>query len=195
MSSQPGVEALAALRSLRDLHRQCATLLRTADEIADDLGWESWVGNQVLIQGSYSLQNPDQWQPDALFRHYHPKARRDLVLFVSLLLIPRERENLQHFSEPLLSTGWVRFAQPIQDQYLKPMWLARAAFWTPEARGAHYVPFGHPDRNLQTLLCRVAARPLWSVTDAEGLRAVLHGLAADLTAHDPPTNEPLEEST
>jgi hypothetical protein len=180
MSTESGIEALAALRSLRDLHRQCATLLRTADEVAAERGWEPWVANQVLIQPSYSLEKPEQWIPDVLFRYYRPAGRRDLALFLALLLLPRDAQHFESFREPLLSAGWVRFSSSVTDAYLKPLWLARAAFWTTDARDGQYVPFVVPPDSIDAPIRRVAALPLWSVTDTDALRRIIDGLADDV---------------
>jgi hypothetical protein len=178
MTPTDGARALDALKSFRELHRQCSRMLGTADDLAASRGWVGSSGNQALIQTTYAIDKPDQWTPDFLFRYYRVPGEPRLALFLSILLLPRDRAHEEHFDEPLLSVGWARFATEPQEPYVKETWMARAAFWTPEARNGTFATWGTSDEFAHRAPeRRVTSWPLWSIQNAEILGERFDALA------------------
>lgn len=109
-----GVDIHRAVSSIRQLHRQVALLLQSADQyLVDERGYAIMV-NACRDYGSANVDSPDEWMPNLVFRFYKPKpADASVVAFVSVILCPRAPEaHAVPYTEPIVSAGWVRFAEP-----------------------------------------------------------------------------------
>jgi hypothetical protein len=101
-------DIIAAVKQFRELYKQIALLLQTADEHMVSRGWEER-GSQC-VSGSNALKNPREWVPTLIFRMYNGRGnRKNVVAFVSVILsdIPYEADG--PVKEPLVSSGWFEY--------------------------------------------------------------------------------------
>lgn len=185
-----GPDLLDALLSVRRFHQQCRLLLGTVDaHLIHTHGLTKLAANQAAIETSYSLEHPDKWQPDVLFRWFHVPNAPAQAACVALHLMPRTQPEpgVEPFTEPLACAVILDFDQPIQA--FKPLWYARAALWMPGARDAWSrweAPPGTTGTGGQ-IRARLRAVPLARLHSTDDLVThVLDPLIAELGLIDPP---------
>ncbi len=89
---------------MRKLCAQIALLLRTANDMMKEKGWEC-VSN-ATADASYSLSKPRWWIPQYFCQYWTNKDNSGKLSFVSIILDNRDNESSIQIKEPLLMAGW-----------------------------------------------------------------------------------------
>ncbi len=101
--SDDGKNMTGMVRELRSLCERIALLLRTADALMRDEGWETISGN-AFGGLQYTLAKPRGWIPQDFFRIYKNNNLEHISPFVSTVL--DDWKNEDNLEEPLLTAGW-----------------------------------------------------------------------------------------
>lgn len=104
---------IAAVRSVRRLTRDVAKLLTTAREFLEDAGWKSRTTQAISV--STSLNNAENWIPQDAFWFSFNERFPNHLLVVSVVFDSVENPN--NLASPLVMAGYVRFAQPVRDNW------------------------------------------------------------------------------
>lgn len=160
---------IAAVRSVRRLTRDVAKLLTTAREFLEDAGWKSRTTQAISV--STSLNNAENWIPQDAFWFSFNERFPNHLLVVSVVFDSVENPN--NLASPLVMAGYVRFAQPVRDN-----WSFR---WSRLCEGAGSVADGQ-FRDIRTMpqmraaeieQAEIAVRPLTSMESSERLEALM----------------------
>jgi hypothetical protein len=98
-----GSNIVEALRSLRKLCAEIASLLSSADNLMSHNGWTPMVGN-VYGRLTYTLAEPKKWIQQDIFRLYRNPELKHLACFISVILDDTEKPD--SITEPLLTAGF-----------------------------------------------------------------------------------------
>ncbi len=190
--SSLGPDLHKSLLGVQAFFRQCSRLLQAADaHLLDEENWALAAGSQALVEVTYSLNQPQKWLPEVLFRWYRIPDRDDVVAWVSILLVARNPGPADpRFDQPLVTTGWVQQSAPLDKGSWGKLWRAKTVLWTHVARdGTWHDRTRGRDEGLEGDEVRVRCRalPLVAIDDADKLVTDLLGpLVADITAHAKP---------
>ncbi len=162
-----------ALVGVRELHRQVSRLLGSADAYLTEepRSLHKYVGSTALAYGTASLKQPHKWMPDIAFRYYTTPKADDIVIFVAVLMCPRSANNAPwKFTEPLVTSGWVRLNSPAPRKFSSYGWC-KMITWTDWPRTG--APLSHwvlpPGEESTSKEQRCLAVPLIEVTDTDVL--------------------------
>jgi hypothetical protein len=100
-----GQQILKGLRETRAFFEQVSLLIRTADDLLRDDGWDNLFGKKCADVTS-DLYRPKKWMPAEIFRFFiAPKEshHKDIILFVGVIF---DQEGAwQGFTEPWVTCG------------------------------------------------------------------------------------------
>jgi len=174
-----GERILEGLAEARKFLGQVSLLVQTVEDELASKGWAAYgYGNKAATLTGH-LRRPDEWMPRAVFRFFvrdeEDEGKRDLLLFIGVLLDPKER--YPGFKEPLLTCGVYVFMAGTREEpgYKGYEWDEH---WVEGPLQGDYAPDGkfyHEDdtSDLESYGLQytvLMAVPLISITSEDGLK-------------------------
>jgi len=95
--SEQGKIIIDSIRQVKNIYKQIADLLQTADALMSEAKWES-CGN-IAVYGSAAIYNPKQWLPSAPVRAYACNSKPAETKILTVLLDDEKNKN---FDDPLV---------------------------------------------------------------------------------------------
>jgi len=129
--SADGNNMVAAVRAIRTLFEDISKLLLTADALMRERGWESRASNTCMADLSKSIQSPQNWMPNVIFRYFRNKDAPEMLVAISVILDSHEQQA--RITEPLISGvvyEYTRGTEPAND------WRYEYAGWHTWIQGA-----------------------------------------------------------
>jgi hypothetical protein len=83
--SEDGEKILKFVKEIRKLCHNMSLLLMTVDEQMGSKDWEK-AGNTAIADSSASVDIPERWFPENIFRFYINTKYPNILVFVSILL-------------------------------------------------------------------------------------------------------------
>ena len=110
MTETNGRQILTGLAETRKFFEQVSMLIRTAEDILRDEGWEAVFGNKCADVTSH-LYHPKKWMPSEVYRFFvageDSEVDKDKVLFIGVLL--EDKDGWGGFQEPWVTCGLYQF--------------------------------------------------------------------------------------
>jgi len=108
--SETGKNIVLGFQELRKFCRQLSLLLRTADGLMAEAGWNPIPRSSVFGNASRAVEYPDWWLPGDFSRFYKHGAHKHLLAYVGAIVNdhPTDPGGVV-VSEPLLSAGWLDY--------------------------------------------------------------------------------------
>jgi hypothetical protein len=109
--SEDGENILKFVKEIRKLCNKISLLLVTIDEQMGSKGWEK-AGvknkNTAIADSSASVETPERWFPETIFRFYINTKYPNILVFVSILLDDIEywAKYPVEIKEPLITAGY-----------------------------------------------------------------------------------------
>jgi len=120
--SEDGKNIMAMIKQMGTLFDNVQKLLMTIDDKMNEKNWEA-LNNTVMSERSGSIQNPQKWLPDVLFRHYKNNDYKNLLVFISILLND-DQFGEYTISEPYLSIGFFDYVNEVDvPEYWHARWF------------------------------------------------------------------------
>ena len=115
-----GENILSAIRKIRELHRDVALLLRTADVAMNESHWVNAKSDSTALRDlSYSIDGSDKWMPREIFRYYRRDEETPYLASIAVLL----DDTYDRLKEPVVSASVFDFGQSNTNGNF-PTWLA-----------------------------------------------------------------------
>jgi len=105
--SDAGTNLSGFIQEILKLCKQISDMLGAADRLMGEDGWQP-ISNTAAFERSGSLYEPQKWFPSEVFRLYISENSPHILAFVSVLLFDRYKE-FDHFTEPVISAGWLDY--------------------------------------------------------------------------------------
>lgn len=105
--SEDGEKILKFVKEIRKLCHNMSLLLMTVDEQMGSKDWEK-AGNTAIADSSASVDIPERWFPETIFRFYKNTKYPNILVFVSILLddIEYYAKYPEEIKEPLITAGY-----------------------------------------------------------------------------------------
>lgn len=163
-----GRNVFQAVDQVRTLCKEIGLLLRTAETQFARHGWICT--NKSAAAGlSRSIESPEKWVPESVHRFMENGRFKGVLAFVAVIL--EDPHPSARIEEPLVSGGWIEFAQT-------EFWYADMSRWhlynpkrSDDGRANEFRPGGGFDARAQEGVARACTLgvPLVSITNADGL--------------------------
>jgi len=174
-----GAQILAGLAQARVFFRQISLMLRTAEDMLMEEGWESiWGRRSSNITSDYL--RPERWMPRDIYRFYIAnKEEKDnsssngLVIYTGVLL---DQEGVwEGFTEPWITCGAFRFKPDFDIKGFNYWdWVRSALDDKHEPDGVfHEYVLENEEEDEELLFQAIMALPLIRVTEAEVLKQLI----------------------
>ena len=173
MTETDGRQILTGLAETRKLFEQISMLIRTAEDILRDEGWETLFGNKCAdITGH--LYKPARWMPSEVYRFFvageDSEVDKDKVLFVGVLL--EDKGGWGGFREPWVTCGLYQFnADKDVSKFTHWSWVAAHLEYKYDPDGAfHESEFTSEEQEDGLVYMATMALPLVSLDSAQALK-------------------------
>lgn len=121
-----GTNLSGFIQEILKLCKQISDMLGAADRLMGEEGWQPWqpLSDTAFFERSGNLYEHKKWFPSEVFRLYISENNPHILAFISVLLFDRYKE-FYHFTEPIISAGWLDYGTGEQvDGNWRP-WYAR----------------------------------------------------------------------
>lgn len=177
MAREDGQQILKGLAETREFFKQISLMLRTAEELFSERGWEDATGGKKCSNITSHLYHPESWMPQDICRLYLSTAEneenKDLILCVGVLL---DREKAWGgFKEPWITCGLYQFApgrKPERPQGGEAWWVTTHLDDKHDPDGTFYrCTYSSEEQEQWGIVYQATmALPLVQITSADDLR-------------------------
>lgn len=171
--NDPGKNIANLIAAFRSLCGDIALLIRTADALMEERGWES-AANQCTSLGT-TPERADAWFPDDVFHFYkRPEPQyAHLLAFVSTIIASRDPKL--RLEEPLVSAGLLEYERGAEALKSWQWWYAHAHCLSPNRMDDGTIVVNREKHllvrwNSKVEAVRTLAVPLVRITSADELR-------------------------
>lgn len=174
-----GAQILKGLTQTRNFFKQVGLLIRTAEELLLETGWES-IGGRKSSNITSDYLRPERWMPQDIYRFYVESNEEDdssnsnLVIYTGVLL--DQEAAWDGFTEPWVTCGIYKFKQAFKAENFNYWVWIRAALDDEHGPDGlfHEYDFSESEEEDEELLHQaVMALPLIRITDAESLNQLI----------------------
>jgi hypothetical protein len=132
--SEDGKNILKMIKQNKKLFEEMALLLKTSDEQMQKNGWEA-DGSGAIYDMSKSLNDPQRWLPNYLFRIYFNSEYENILAYVSILLDDDVYGGYEDIiTEPLITAGYFDYGEGNKVEEYQQWFTKWYGFWMEKRR-------------------------------------------------------------
>ncbi|MBT9132499.1 MAG: hypothetical protein DDT32_01224 [Syntrophomonadaceae bacterium] len=172
MTATDGQQILDGLIQTRKFFEQISLLLRTAEDLLKESGWDNHSSSMKSSDTTSHLYHPRKWMPKEVSRFFVNEEHKDLLTYVGVLL---DQEGAwRGFNEPWITCGLFQFLpdKNPHEKFNSLSWVTQHLVDERDPDGNFYTYEWPPEEQegLNLLYDATLALPLVQIRSAEDLK-------------------------
>ncbi|MBT9147553.1 MAG: hypothetical protein DDT32_01312 [Syntrophomonadaceae bacterium] len=172
MTATDGQQILEGLIQTRKFFEQISLLLRTAEDLLKESGWDNHSSSMKSSDITSHLYQPRKWMPREVSRFFINEEHEDILIYVGVLL--GQEGNWGGFKEPWITCGLFQFLpdKNPREKFTNLLWVTQHLADESDPDGTFHTHKWPPEKQeeLNLLYDATLALSLVQITSAQDLK-------------------------